>query len=263
VARERYAAWQKDRAANLRHAVQAATPLTPRLERFITNTVRLTEADRTGPTHYCFPDLPEIPFHPRDAFPWLGTVEAATVQITEDFKAVVAAEAAELVPYISYAADVPMRQWEALNNSRDWTAIHLIRNGVVVEANTRHCPQVMKLLEAIPQPVIAGASPNAMFSLLAPGAHIPSHTGIANTRLVCHLPLIVPPGCWFRVGNDRRDWEEGKAWVFDDTIEHEALNPTGDLRVILIVDVAHPDLSPAEHAGIAALIAANGGMTAR
>lgn len=45
-----------------------------------------------------------------------------------------------------------------------------------------------------------------------------------NTRLICHVPLIVPPGCHFRVGNDVRQWEKGKAWVFDDTIEHEAKN---------------------------------------
>jgi hypothetical protein len=261
AARERYAAWQNGRATALRHAVEAVTPLTASLERFITNTVRLTEADRAGPTHYCYPDLPEIPFHPRGTFPWLDALEAATAQITEDFKAVVAAEAAELVPYVSYAADMPMPQWTALNNSRDWTAIHLIRNGVVVEANARHCPQVMALLAAIPQPVIAGASPNAMFSLLAPGAHIPPHTGIANTRLVCHLPLIVPKGCWFRVGDERREWEVGTAWVFDDTIEHEALNPSADLRVILIVDVWTPALTPAAQAGIAAIIADDGGMT--
>ena len=90
------------------------------------------------------------------------------------------------------------------------------------------------------QPDIPRRGPNAMFSLLAPGAHIPPHTGVANTRLVCHLPLIVPPGCWFRVGAETRDWEVGKAWVFDDTIEHEALNPSDALRVIFIVDTWHP-----------------------
>jgi aspartyl/asparaginyl beta-hydroxylase (cupin superfamily) len=97
-----------------------------------------------------------------------------------------------------------------------------------------------------------------MFSLLAPGAHIPPHTGVANTRLVCHLPLIVPPGCWFRVGAETRDWRVGQAWVFDDTIEHEALNPSEALRVILIVDTWHPDLSAAERRAVAASMLASG-----
>src|SRR3546814_7386481 len=80
----------------------------------------------------------------------------------------------------------------------------------------------MAAIAAIPQPRISERTPNAMFSLLAPGKHIPPHTGVANTRLVCHLPLIVPDGCWFRVGAETREWKRGAAWVFDDTIEHEA-----------------------------------------
>src|SRR3546814_15439467 len=96
-----------------------------------------------------------------------------------------------------------------------------------------------------------------MFSLLAPGKHIPPHTGVANTRLVCHLPLIVPDGCWFRVGAETREWKRGAAWVFDDTIEHEAANDSNALRVILIVDCWHPGLSPLEREAVAAAMAAS------
>jgi hypothetical protein len=133
---------------------------------------------------------------------------------------------------------------------------YLVQNGVVIDANARHCPATMALLPQLDCPDIPRRGPNAMFSLLAPGAHIPPHNGIANTRLVCHLPLIVPPGCWFRVGAERREWEVGKAWVFDDTIEHEAMNPTSSLRVILIVDAWHHDLSFAERAAVGAIMAA-------
>ena len=104
------------------------------------------------------------------------------------------------------------------------------------------------------QPEIAGASPNALFSLLAPGTAIPPHVGYNNTRLVCHLPLVVPDGCWFRVGAETRDWERGQAFVFDDTIEHEAMNPSEQLRVVFIFDLWHPDLRPAERAAVAAMI---------
>ena len=167
-----------------------------------------------------------------------------------------AAERAELVPYIQYPDDVPLRQWAELNRNRAWTAIHLVQNGVTIEANARHCPAAMALLGQLDQPDIPRRGPNAMFSLLAPGAHIPPHTGVANTRLVCHLALIVPPGCWFRVGAETRDWEAGKAWVFDDTIEHEAMNPSEALRVVFIIDTWHPDLSPAERGAVAAVLAA-------
>ena len=162
--------------------------------------------------------------------------------------------------YIQYPDTVPLEQWQMLNHNRDWTAIHLIERGRIVEANARHCPELMRLLAVLPQPRISGAGPNAMFSLLAPHTHIPPHTGITNTRLVCHLPLIVPPGCWFRVADVRHDWVPGKAWVFDDTIEHEAMNPTDTLRVVLIVDIWHPDLDDVGRKGVAAVISAGGGI---
>jgi aspartyl/asparaginyl beta-hydroxylase (cupin superfamily) len=155
-----------------------------------------------------------------------------------------------------------LRQWKALNNNRDWTAIHLLQNGKRIEANARHCPETMAAIARLPQPHVPGASPNAMFSLLAPKTVIPPHVGISNTRLVCHLPLIVPDGCWFRVGAQTRPWKRGEAFLFDDTMEHEAANPSDELRVVFIFDVWHPDLSPAERDAAAALISA-GAATAQ
>jgi ornithine lipid ester-linked acyl 2-hydroxylase len=229
-----------------------------RVGRFQTNITRTTRAYHSEPSHFHYPGLREREFHDRGDFPWLAGLEARTADIAADFQRVMGAERAELVPYIQYPDDVPLRQWAALNRSRDWTAIHLVQNGARVEANARHCPVVMALLAGLDQPAVAGRSPNAMFSLLAPGAHIPPHTGVANTRLVCHLPLIVPPGCWFRAGAERRDWKVGEAWIFDDTIEHEAANTSDALRVILIVDTWHPDLSPAERRAVAATMEASG-----
>jgi hypothetical protein len=258
-ARQRHEAHRAEAAARLAGA-GGASALSDgeqaRLARFRTNILRQTRPFHSEPTHFHYPGLREREFHDRDLFPWLPGLEAATAAIAEDFQRVMAAERAELVPYIQYPDDVPLRQWAALNRNKAWTAIHLVQNGVTIEANARHCPAVMALLDKLDQPDIPRRGPNAMFSLLAPGAHIPPHTGVANTRLVCHLPLIVPPGCWFRVGDETRLWEAGKAWIFDDTIEHEAMNPSDTLRVILIVDTWHPDLSPAERETVAAIMAA-------
>jgi hypothetical protein len=253
---EAHVAEAAGRLAGAAGAVDLGDKEQDRVARFRSNVLRRTRPYHSEPTHFHYPGLREREFHDRDLFPWLEKLEAATAAITGDFHRVMGAERAELVPYIQYPDDVPLRQWAALNRNKAWTAIHLVQNGVTIAANARHCPAVMSLLDGLEQPVIPRRGPNAMFSLLAPGAHIPPHTGVANTRLVCHLPLIVPEGCWFRVGEDRRDWQVGKAWVFDDTIEHEALNPTGELRVILIVDTWHPDLSAAERAAVAAIMAA-------
>jgi aspartate beta-hydroxylase len=94
-----------------------------------------------------------------------------------------------------------------------------------------------------------------MFSLLKPKTRIPPHNGVTNVRLVTHLALIIPEDCGFRVGNDTRQWVPGRAWVFDDTIEHEAWNESDKLRVVLIFDIWHPHLTPPERALITALTA--------
>ncbi|TXC64928.1 aspartyl/asparaginyl beta-hydroxylase domain-containing protein [Sphingosinicella ginsenosidimutans] len=262
-AKRMHAAHVERMAARLDGALDAAAAKLDgcerrRAERFRDNIVRRTRPFHSEPTHFHYPGLREREFHDREDFPWLAELEAATDPILADFNRVLTAERAELEPYIQYPESAPLRQWAALNRNRDWTAIHLVRGGVPVEANARHCPTTIALLEHLEQPVIPGRGPNAMFSLLAPGAHIPPHNGVSNARLVCHLPLIVPPRCWFRVGAETREWKVGAAWVFDDTIEHEAMNGSDALRVLLIVDTWHPDLSPGERGAVSAMIAASG-----
>jgi aspartyl/asparaginyl beta-hydroxylase (cupin superfamily) len=217
-----------------------------RIARFRSNTVRRTRPYHSEPSHFHFPGLLEREFHDRAAFPWLAELEAATDVIATEYATVAIAEQARLEPYVQYPDHEPLRQWQQLNNNLAWTAIHLWQYGSAVAANARHCPRTVELLARLPQPRIKGCSPNAVFSVLAPGTTIPPHTGVANTRLVCHLPLIVPAGCWFRVGAETRNWERGHAFVFDDTIEHEAANTSSEVRVVLIFDVWHPGLSATE-----------------
>jgi aspartyl/asparaginyl beta-hydroxylase (cupin superfamily) len=236
---------------------------TARIARFGSNVLRKTRPYHSQPTHFAFPGLIEREFHPRRDHPWLATVEAATDSLTTELEAVMAAEWAELVPYIQYSEHEAMAQWRELNQSRDWTAIHLVRNGEIIEANARHCPKAMKLMAGLPQADIPGAGPNAMFSLLAPNTAIPPHVGVNNARLVCHLPLVVPDGCWFRVGAETRHWHRGEAFVFDDTIEHEAANPSDHLRVVFIFDVWHPGLSDIEREAVRRVVACEGGADAR
>ena len=255
--------WTAAREARMKSAMavpeQAADPQQQqRLARFRSNVLRRTRPYHSEPTHFHFPELAEREFYPRSLFPWLEALEQATDVIAAEMEAVLAAERAELVPYIQYAEHLPLDQWRELNNNADWTAIHLLRNGERIEANARLCPRTLDLLQQFDQPDIRGASPNAMFSLLAPHTVIPPHVGVNNTRLVCHLPLVVPQGCWFRVGAETRFWERGQAFIFDDTIEHEAVNPTDQLRVVFIFDVWQPDLAPVERQAITALIESDG-----
>jgi aspartyl/asparaginyl beta-hydroxylase (cupin superfamily) len=259
-ARGRWQAHQSAFEQQLRSAVQPglSTLHSDRVERFITNASHRTRHFPQQPTHFHYPGVPEMEVHPREQFPGLDALESATGAIRAEFDALISAEAAEMVPYIQYPERVPLGQWRELNRSPKWTAIHLLQNGQRVETNARHCPVTMEAIARLPQPDIPGASPNAMFSLLAPKTRIPPHTGVANVRLVCHLPLIVPANCGFRCGETRLEWTVGKAFVFDDTIEHEAWNDSDELRVVLIVDLWAPALSRDERHAVAAVIAASG-----
>ncbi|HEY5458153.1 MAG TPA: aspartyl/asparaginyl beta-hydroxylase domain-containing protein [Sphingomicrobium sp.] len=256
--------WIAEREARLEKAtgtiVAGADPgEAARIARFQSNVLRKTRVFHSEPTHFAYPGLVEREFHPRDEHPWLAKVEAATETIAAELAAVMSAERAELVPYIQYDEHQAMAQWRDLNQNRDWTAIHLVQSGKRIEANARHCPATMALLDGLPQPDIPGAGPNAMFSLLAPNTTIPPHVGVNNTRLVCHLPLVVPEGCWFRVGAETRYWQRGKAFLFDDTIEHEAANPSDELRVVFIFDVWNPALSKVERDAVRQVIGVEGG----
>jgi Aspartyl/Asparaginyl beta-hydroxylase len=257
------AAWATHQAGletRLGAALEASgADLTPaerrRLARLASNVTRRTRAYHSEATHYHYPGLREVEFHDPAQFAWLPAFEAGSDAIRAEMQGAATSTSAELVPYIQYAEDKPLAQWKDLNFNRDWTAIHLIDRGRKTD-NATLCPQTMALLETVPQPWIDGCGANAMFSLLAPHTAIPPHVGVANFRLLCHLPLILPGQCWFRSGATRCEWEYGKAFVFDDSIEHEAANESDALRVVMIFDTWHPDLSPAEQQAIQAMVGA-------
>lgn len=207
------------------------------------------------PRAYFFPELPQVQFYSRDDFPWLSAVEAATDDILAELAEVMQHEN-QFVPYIQSDAAAPARNDHNLLDSLDWSAFYLWKDGAPVPENARQCPKTLAALDQVPLARIKGRTPSILFSLLRPGARIEPHTGFLNTRLICHLPLIVPPGCHFRVGNEERQWQKGKAWVFDDTIEHEAWNSSDQTRVILIFDIWRPELSEEERASVAALMEA-------
>jgi aspartate beta-hydroxylase len=119
-------------------------------------------------------------------------------------------------------------------------------NGRRDDANCARCPRTAAAIESLPVLDIPGKGPTAMYSILKPHTRIPPHTGTTNARTTIHLPLVVPPGCGFRVGAEVREWREGEAWAFDDTIEHEAWNDSDSPRAILIIDGWNPLLTEAE-----------------
>jgi len=208
------------------------------------------------PRHYYFPELPQVQFYDRALFPWLDAVEAATGDIRREAEAVLADNAA-FAPYVtSGPKERPRGDDHGMRDNPDWSAFFLVRDSVPVPENAARCPKTLKALENAPLSRAKGRMPSVLFSLLRPGARIPPHTGVVNTRLICHLPVIVPGQCALRVGNETREWIEGKAWVFDDSMQHEAWNLSDKPRVILLFDIWRPELTEEECKLVAALLEA-------
>ena len=213
------------------------------------------------PLFFHYPRLPAIPFYDRSHFPWLEELDRATDLVASEMRvALDSAGEAELAPYIQYPRGAPVNQWGELNHSRRWSSYFLWKDGQRQDQACARCPQTAALLERLPVCRQPGYAPTAMFSALEARTHIPPHTGSTNVRLLAHLPLLLPGPARFRVGNETRKWRMGEAWVFDDTIEHEAWNDADALRVILIFDVWNPLLTAVERELVNALLAARKGF---
>ena len=204
-----------------------------------------------------YPFLPADEFFDSGHFPWFAALEAGAGIIRAELEALLAEPGEVIRPYVRMEPGSPENKWTPLDGSLDWSACFLWEYGVPNAAVIERCPQTARILESLPLARIPGRAPNAFFSVLRPHSHIPAHTGVTNTRAIVHLALDVPPGCGFRVGGETREWVEGKAFAFDDTIEHEAWNTSDARRAVLIIDAWNPHLSERECAAITAYFEAS------
>ena len=235
--------------ANLADAIGAASE---RDRRRASAAVDLMLGRRKTFTNQChgffYPFLPADEFFDREHFPWLARLEAASAVIREELEAILASPDPGLAPYIEMPPGTPENLWSGLDRSTDWSALHLWRDGERIDAVCDRAPRTAELVESLPLARIPGRAPAVFFSILKAGKTIPPHTGVTNIRTIIHLPLIVPDDCGFRVGGETRQWREGEAFAFDDTIEHEAWNRSEQDRAVLILDCWNPHLSEDERA---------------
>jgi aspartyl/asparaginyl beta-hydroxylase (cupin superfamily) len=207
------------------------------------------------PRAYYFPELPLKQFYEREQFTWAADVEAATDVICSELNDLMKNDS-KFEPYIKSSEQGPTARVNPLLDKTDWSAFFLIKDGKVVEENAAKCPRTMEILQSVPLPDIEGRAPMVLFSLLKPNTKIAPHHGFLNTRLICHLPLMVPNDCGLRVGNEVHHWKKGELVVFDDSIEHEAWNNSQHNRIVLIFDIWRPELTELERKWVTKLLEA-------
>ena len=256
VARNAAAVQQKllDGLAASGHGLDTASP---RFAASVEISLGKRQVYHQGPTRYYFPGLPQRQFYAREEFDWAPSVESATAAITAELKNLMA-DGGHFTPYLQSSGNQPAMNERSLLDNPDWSACYLVQNGSLTAAGAR-CPQTLAALEAAPVPRIPDRSPNVLFSRLAPRTRIPPHNGFLNTRLICHLPLVVPPDCGkLRCGSEERAWEEGRLMIFDDSIEHAAWNDSDAERVVLLFEIWRPELEAREREEVSALLALSG-----
>jgi aspartyl/asparaginyl beta-hydroxylase (cupin superfamily) len=200
--------------------------------------------------------LPQIQFYERDQFDWVPAIEAKTHSIRAELLPVME-DTTRFSPYVKSGDSKIGQHDEGLADNDDWSALYLWDHSYLVPENAALFPDTLEALEAAPMPDISLQAPMALFSKLAPNTRIPPHNGLLNTRLICHLPLIVPPDCGaLRVGNEERPWVEGELLIFDDSIQHEAWNNSDQERVILLFEIWRPEINDEERKMLASMLKA-------
>jgi aspartyl/asparaginyl beta-hydroxylase (cupin superfamily) len=215
--------------------------------------LRQTELQLQRPTSYYFPGLPQRRYYERPELAWASEFEAAAPAIKAELLAYLAAGEDAFSPYMVSDPTRPRSDYHGLVDNPEWSTLYIFEKGRRVPEMEARFPETLAAVERLDLPRITVRAPSILFSRLAPGARIPPHHGVMNARLVCHLPLIVPRGCGFKVGGEVREWREGELLVFDDTVEHEAWNDGSSERIILIFDVWRPEVTSDERRAITAL----------
>ncbi|MBZ4374125.1 aspartyl/asparaginyl beta-hydroxylase domain-containing protein [Corallococcus sp. AS-1-6] len=190
-----------------------------------------------NPVMMC-PGLEAKPWHDPQRYAFVAALEQAFPSIR-----------AELLEQYGSLSTHPESRMLAVRGK--WDTFYFFNTGHRFAENQASCPNTTRALSHVPGIEVAGM---AYFSVMAPGTQVKPHCGFTNTRIRCHLGLVVPPDCEMRVGSETRGWEEGRCIVFDDSFEHEVRNDSDRFRAVLLVDTWHPDLSEVERQALTFLM---------
>jgi tetratricopeptide (TPR) repeat protein len=189
------------------------------------------------PLLHFYPGLRARPWHDPREFAIVADLERLAPQIAEQARSVDPERLQDEV--------------EEIARTGRWRVLFLLEMGRPHEDNLARFPAVRWILDN--HRTLTSYAGSMYLSVLDPGTRVAAHQGPTNIRLRCHLGLEVPDGCGMRVGGVASGWKEGQCVVFDDSFSHEVWNDGDRRRVVLVVDLWHPDLREDEVALLAGL----------
>jgi len=184
------------------------------------------------PVHY-HPSLDPVAVYDPADYWFCGYLEENYPQIRAELDAITDPTSAGFLPVE-----------EPLLGAGRWQQVTFYEAGHRFDDACERFPITASVIDAIPEAAAAGTGVVTL-SWLYPGTRIVPHCGGTNARLRVHLGLRVPEGPRLRVGDQTLTWQEGRCIVFDDSFEHEVWHDGDQPRVVLLMDVNHPDLTDA------------------
>lgn len=192
------------------------------------------------PTFLYYPDLKSVPIYKSEAFHWVEVLESNYAAIRDECLALVTNPASTKEIILS-----------SVTEGSVWQSFVLYEEGTICEANAAACPFTMSCLAKLP--VLAGSALGYCYvSVVKPGTHITPHFGPSNVKLRCHFGLDIPEASLeelgMKVAQETTGWQNGKCLVFDDSFLHEVWcrESVPSPRIVLLLDVWHPDLAQCE-----------------
>ncbi|XP_052746811.1 aspartyl/asparaginyl beta-hydroxylase isoform X2 [Bicyclus anynana] len=144
------------------------------------------------------------------------------------------------------------KEKEGLKERGDWSQLDLFVRGGEIPGRCARAPVTCGIVRA--EAAAAGCRRGQVkFSAMAAGTHVRPHVGPTNCRLRMHLGLSNTKDTYIRVDKDIKQWQTGKTFIFDDSFEHEVWHNGTGSRLVLIVDVWHPELTAKERRTLPAI----------
>ena len=177
---------------------------------------------------------------------WYDASEFPVAQELESRFAEIKAEAMNVKPSSFF------EEAEDIGRTGSWQVCMFYEQGRRNDVVSDQCPATTAVLER--HDSVRRSAGLIYLSKLAPRTHVVAHQARGNMRLRCHLALSIPQGdCAIRVADEVRHWQEGRCMIFDDSFEHEVWNRTDETRLVLLVDLWHPDFTETERTALDAI----------
>lgn len=190
------------------------------------------------PDNYDFDLCPFGPFPDPNLYPGLTDLAHNISLLSDDF------------------LSIPRRMYSL---TREFIYFGDWRSSSIFDSSTRKYPPLLSYIPSLLPTLLSCPLFSSLFDLCSEGKEIPyfrlqlsilsrdssivPHFGITNQRLRVHLPVFVPEGDLFIFSHNLKStWQIGHPLVLNDAYIHGVMNNTSSDRLVLILDLPHPDL---------------------